>query len=453
MIFEAPVLSDRADAAGAALRAEASRRNARVVSGGVSLAALEPEAADLNQRDRSLLRAMLAGSLRWHHRFEWQLARLLDKPLKRRDSDLAALLRIGLTQLQVLRIPDHAAVSATVAASALLGLSHARGLVNAVLRRYLRERESLAEEGEQHEVARFSHPQWLIDALKRDWPDDFESILEAGNAPPPLWLRINRHRTTRGDYLELLADAGIEATAGVPPFDDAILVAEPCPVERLPGFGDGLASVQDAAAQLAAGLLDLRPGQRVLDACAAPGGKTAHILERCDALDEVVALESDANRLSQVTDNLERLGLDATLVAGNAALPDTWYDGRPFDRILVDAPCSATGVIRRHPDIKVLRRSTDLGPLAERQRGIVEALWPLLAPGGRMLYVTCSVLRAENQGVVEAFVAKTPGAEIAPFGTENHFQRLPGETNTDGFYYACLGKGRGNDKYKVSAGD
>lgn len=446
-------MSDRTDAAGAALRAEAARCNARVVSGGSSLAALDTDAGDSSPRDRSLLKAMLAGSLRWHHRFQWLLGHLLDRPLKRRDEELAALIRIGLTQLEVLRVPDHAAVSATVAASGLLGLSHARGLVNAVLRRYLREREALAEAVAKHEVPRFSHPEWLIAALRQDWPEDYASILDANNVLPPLWLRVNRRRIGRDAYLESLGKAGIEASAGAAPLGDAVLVAEPCPVEALPGFGDGLVSVQDAAAQRAADLIGLRPGLRVLDACAAPGGKTAHMLERCDGLAELVALESDTQRLEQVRDNLRRLGLDATLVAGDAAAPEGWFYGRPFDRVLVDAPCSATGVIRRHPDIKVLRRPTDLKPLADRQRAMIGALWPLLAPGGLMLYVTCSVLKRENLDVVEAFVEQTEDARIAPFGTGSHFQLLPGETNADGFYYACVSKGRGNDKYKVSAGD
>jgi 16S rRNA (cytosine967-C5)-methyltransferase len=442
-------LSGRAEAAGAALRAEAARINAAVVAGGASLGALDI-GPGFDRRDRSLLKAMLAGSLRWHHRFEWQLARLLDRPLKRKDALVAALLRIGLTQLETLRIPDHAAVSATVDASSLLGVAHAGGLVNAVLRRYLRERDALCALAMADEVARFSHPEWLIAALGKDWPGDFESILEANNALPPLWLRVNRRRTGREAYLESLATAGIEASAGASS-PDAVLIAEPRPVEELPGFGDGLVSVQDAAAQRAADLIGLAPGQRVLDACAAPGGKTAHLLERCDALAELLALESDAGRLAQVGDTLRRLGLTANLVAGDATRPGDWFDGRPFDRVLVDAPCSATGVIRRHPDIKVLRRPSDIGPLAERQRAIVEALWSVLAPGGRMLYVTCSVLRAENEDVVRGFVERTASAGVAAFGTDSHFQLLPGETNADGFYYASLSKGR--DKYKVSAGD
>jgi 16S rRNA (cytosine967-C5)-methyltransferase len=422
------------------LRAEAARLNVRVVNDGSSLSALSI-GADFSRRDQSLLKAIVAGSLRWHHRYEWQLARLLDRPLRRRDAELAALLRIGLTQLDALRIPDHAAVSATVAASALLGLAHARGLVNAVLRRYLREREALAAETLRDDVARFSHPAWLIAAIRRDWPEDYASILDANNVLPPLWLRINRRRTTREAYLARLDQAGIEASVE-PAFADAVLVAEPRPVDELPGFDDGLVSVQDASAQRAVDLLELAPGSRVLDACAAPGGKTAHMLERCEGLAALVALENDAKRLEQVGENLRRLGLDATLIAGDATEPSTWFDGRPFDRVLVDAPCSATGVIRRHPDIKLLRRAEDLESLERRQRSMLEALWPLVAPGGLMVYVTCSVLAAENRQVTEAFAGRMPDAELAPFGASSHFQALPGETNADGFYYACLGKRR-----------
>lgn len=437
-------MSDPPEAAGAALRAEAARLNARVVSGGTSLAALAIDTS-LSRRDQSLLRAMLSESLRWHHRYEWQLARLLDRPLRRRDSALAGLLRIGLTQLAALRIPDHAAVSATVAAANLLELGHARGLVNAVLRRYLREREELDSQAASDELARFSHPEWLITAIRRDWPRDFESILDANNALPPLWLRINRRRVTREAYLDLLAKAGIEAST-LAPFVDAVLVAEPRPVDELPGFADGLVSVQDAAAQRAVDLIGLSPGQRVLDACAAPGGKTAHMLERCAGLAALVALERDSDRLEQVGGNLNRLGLAATLVAGDATRPGTWFDGQPFDRVLVDAPCSATGVIRRHPDIKLLRRSDDIGRLSARQGQMLDALWPLLAPGALMVYVTCSVLAAENRNVAEAFASRTPDAVLAPFGSPSHFQVLPGETDADGFYYACLGKGESDNK-------
>lgn len=437
---------------GAALRALAARLNSEVVDAGRSLTSLGAGGNDLSERDRALLKAMLAGSLRWHHRLDWQLEQLLDKPLKRKDKHLAALLRIGLTQLEVLRIPDHASVSATVDATSELGLARARGLVNAVLRRYLRERNELDTRALSVDVARFSHPHWLIEAIRSDWPDAFESILEANNELPPLWIRVNRAMVDRDTYLASLDAAGIAATvSAVAP--DAVLIAEPRPVSELPGFEQGLVSVQDAAAQHAVELMALAPGQRVLDACAAPGGKTAHMLERCTGLGELVALDRDRDRLERVRDNLERLHLDAQLVSGDATDPDSWFSGPLFDRILIDAPCSGTGVLRRHPDIKVLRRADDLSALTARQAAMLDALWPLLNKGGQLVYATCSVLKVENLEVVAAFVDRTPDADSAPFGSRRHFQLLPGETNTDGFYYACLSKTETNDKYKVSAVD
>jgi 16S rRNA (cytosine967-C5)-methyltransferase len=438
-------LSEPAEAKGAALRAHAARLNAQVVERGRSLASLELDDLGLDRRDRSLLRSMLTESLRWHHRFERQLAVLLDRPLKRRESELAALLRIGLTQLAIMRIPDHAAVSATVAATAVLGLARARGLVNAVLRRYLRERSELELALESDEVARFSHPAWLIDTIRQDWPEDYESLLTANNQRPPFWLRVNRSRTTPDDYLALLQQTGIEASVAAP-FADAVLLAEPQPVDTVPGFEAGLVSVQDAAAQRAAELMDLMPGQRVLDACAAPGGKAAHMLERCPGLEVLVALDSDEARLELVRQNLDRLGLSAELVVGDATEPAPWFDGTRFDRVLVDAPCSATGVIRRHPDIKVLRRAEDVARIQAIQSAMLDALWQLVEPGGLLVYCTCSVLRAENVGIVEDFVGRTGDATVGPFPSQGHFQLLPGQTNTDGFYYACLRKGGGSHR-------
>jgi 16S rRNA (cytosine967-C5)-methyltransferase len=430
------------DNAGVRVRALAATLNDAVVSGGRSLASVETGCADLPERDRPLARAMLMESLRWHHRYEWLLGRLVNRPLKHRDHRLAALLRIGLTQLDALRIPDHAAVSATVAAAPELGFEHARGLVNAVLRRFQRERESLHAAMLREPGPRYSHPDWLIAALERDWPEDWRSILEANNAPPPLWLRVNRQRGSRDRYLERLAAEGLQAS----PSEHAaaaVLMAEPCPVTRLPGFADGLVSVQDAAAQQAASLLEPGPGMRVLDACAAPGGKTAHILELCPDLGELVAIDSDAARLELVAANLDRLGLRATLIAADAARPREWFSGPAFDRILLDAPCSATGVIRRHPDIKLLRRDSDIAALADRQAELVGALWLLLKPGGRLLYVTCSVLPAENRRLIETWAASVADASLARFGSSEHFQILPGEANMDGFYYACLSKAGG----------
>jgi 16S rRNA (cytosine967-C5)-methyltransferase len=268
-------------------------------------------------------------------------------------------------------------------------------------------------------------------------------LLTANNERPPFWLRVNRARITPDDYLALLQQAGIEASVAAP-FADAVLLAEPRPVDAVPGFEEGLVSVQDAAAQRAAGLMDLKPGQRVLDACAAPGGKAAHMLEHCPGLEGLVALDSDEARLELVRQNVDRLGLAAELVVGDATEPTAWFDGTRFDRVLVDAPCSATGVIRRHPDIKLLRRAEDVARLQAMQSAMLDALWQLVEPGGLLVYSTCSVLRAENVGVVEEFVGRTADATAGPFPSRGHFQLLPGQTNTDGFYYACLRKGGGS---------
>ncbi len=344
---------------------------------------------------------------------------------------------MGLLQLQELRIPPHAAVSATVDAAALLGQRAAAGLVNAVLRRFQRERAPLALAMERVSEARFSHPLWLIEALRQDWPEDWSRVLDGNNAAPPLWLRVNLRRTSRAAYLDALAGAGIAATPDEA-VHSAVCLATAVPVESLPGFATGEVSVQDVAAQRAAGLLDLRPGQRVLDACAAPGGKTGHILETCGDLSDVWAVDRDPRRLAKVADNLRRLELSARLVAGDATAPSDWWDGRPFDRILLDAPCSAVGVIRRHPDIKVLRRPEDVERVVQLQAELLRALWGLLAPGGRLLYATCTVLKRENDEQIGAFRRAAP--DLLPRGEDatGRWQNLPGEAAGDGFYYAWL---------------
>ncbi len=422
--------------AGAEVRAVAARLVACVLDERVAADELLP-GADVADRDRPLLAALVLGSLRWHHRLEWQAQRLLERPLARRQAALAALLRVGLLQLQELRIPAHAAVSATVDAAALLGARRAQGLVNAVLRRFQREREQLERAAGEVPEARFSHPGWLIDALRADYPSAWQAILDANNAPPPLWLRVNLTRTTRAAYIEKLAAAGIGGAAA-PDVDSAVLVAEPVGVEALPGFAAGEVSVQDLSAQRAAALLEVAPGQRILDACAAPGGKTGHILEAAGGRCELYAVDRDARRIGLVRDNLARLGLPAELVTGDATTPQDWWDGKPFDRILVDAPCSASGIIRRHPDIKVLRRPPDVDRVIELQAGLLRALWPLLAPGGRLLYATCSVLQRENEAQIAAFRVEEPTIE-APAGVAA-LQLLPEEAAGDGFYYAWLRK-------------
>ena len=423
-----------AAAAGAQLRAAAARAVARVLRDHEALDDALAATPPPHPRDAALLAALVYGALRWHHRLEWQAAQLLAKPLKAEQVELGALLRLGLFQLQELRIPPHAAVSATVDAAALLGAPGARGLVNAVLRRFQRERAVLEYAAADVPEARFSHPRWLIDAVRRDWPDRFAEMLDANNLPGPLWLRINARRTTREAYLARLAAADIGAHADEE-VASAVRLEVPTAVDAIPGFAAGDVSVQDIAAQRAAGYLDLAPGLRVLDACAAPGGKTGHILEACPELAEVWAIDRAA-RLPLVAENLARLGLTANLVAGDAADPAAWWDGRPFDRILLDAPCSALGVIRRHPDIKVLRRPDDVARVVKVQQRLLRALWPLLAPGGRLVYATCTFLKCENDEQIAAFCAYEGELSSAQPGVATARQWLPGEAQGDGFYYA-----------------
>lgn len=427
--------------AGAGTRAAAARVVARVLHERIALDDALAAAPHVAPRDAPLLAALVYGALRWHERLEWQAAQLLSKPIKKEQRELAALLRIGLLQLQELRVPAHAAVSATVDAVALLGHRGAAGLVNAVLRRYQRESAALQRAAEHVPTARFSHPAWLVDAVRADWPERWPAILDENNVPGPLWLRVNLRRTSRADYLAKLAAAGIAAMAD----DDvptAVRLESPVPVEALPGFAAGEVSVQDVAAQRAAGYLDLAPGQRVLDACAAPGGKTGHILEACPELAEVWAVDRAA-RLELVAENLRRLEFTARLVAGDAAEPAQWWDGRPFDRILIDAPCSALGVIRRHPDIKALRRPLDVDRVVLLQQRMLAALWPLLAPGGRLVYATCTFLKRENDAQIASFVTGLSGADTGEEIVATTRQWLPGEAQGDGFYYAWLVKPHG----------
>lgn len=398
-----------------------------------------------DRRQRALAQELAFGTLRWYFRLDAVLSQLLKKPLKQKDQDVQALLLVGLYQLVVLDMPGHAAVSETVEAVRSLGKDWATGLVNGILRNAQRRAQTLLATADASPRARWSHPDWWQQQLCSDWPLHWQAILEANNQRPPMTLRVNARMHSRDEYLQNLASADIEARpssiAG-----DAIELVQPVMVDRLPGFADGSVSVQDAAAQLAAPLLQLHDGQRVLDACAAPGGKTGHILESNRHLSAVVAVDSDTRRLDRVADNLERLDLDAELVAADAADTESWWDGRLFDRILLDAPCSASGVVRRHPDIKVLRRAGDIAALAAQQQRLLEALWPLLASGGMLLYATCSVFRAENVDTVTNFLERHQDAcESQLDGEWGHAQSvgrqlLPGEYGMDGFYYARLVK-------------
>lgn len=436
---------------GAASRGTAARAVAAVLAAGRTLeeafATLPGE--PLTGADRAQARALAFGALRWHHRHRELLARLCDRPLPRGDRLLEALLSVGLFQLHDARQPEYATVSATVEAARWLGLGRAAGFVNATLRRMQREGEALLAEVTAGPTGRYSAPHWLVARIRRDWPGHWQELLEANLRPPPLWLRVNAARTSTADYLASLAAAGMPGTtlAGVP---QAVKLAEPVPVADIPGFAAGFASVQDAASQCAAALLAPAPGMRVLDACAAPGGKAAQLLEATGGAIDLTALDIDAARLARVQENLDRLGLAAHLRVADATAPGEWWDGEPFDRILVDAPCSGTGVIRRHPDIKWLRRETDIAALAARQLLLLARLWPLLRPGGQLLYATCSILREENDAVIERFLALQPGATLVPLAApdwawpiEGHgWQALPGAADTDGLYYALMTRQR-----------
>ncbi len=422
----------------------AAARVVAAVAGGESLdAALPREAARVVARDRALLAELCYGTLRWYPRLTAILDRLLARPLKSRDGDLRALLATALYQLEHTRIPPHAVVHETVAACRALAKPWATGLVNALLRNAQRRRPQLDAALAEDLAYRSAHPPWLARLLAADWPREAEAVMVANNARAPMTLRINQRRTDRAAYLELLAAAGIEAR---PATHSAagILLGSPRAVAELPGFAAGLVSVQDEAAQLCAPLL--APGQRLLDACCAPGGKTGHLLELAPDGAELVAIDNSRQRLALVADNLDRLGLQARLLDADAGAPETWWDGTPFDRILLDAPCSATGVLRRHPDIKLLRRAGDIAKLAAAQRRLLLALWELLAPGGLLLYATCSVLCAENDAVVATLTAARADARPLPLpgipgaATAAGRQWLPGTDDNDGFYYALLEK-------------
>lgn len=395
--------------------------------------------------DASLLQETLYGSCRWFHLLEHIVGTLLNKPLKRKDSDLKCLLIIGVYQLRYLSTPEYAVLNETVAAAHSLGKGWAKGLVNAVLRNYLRGADEIeASIATLPPAVASSHPDWFFAAIAEQWPEARDSILAANNSRPPMTLRVNLSRTTRDGVLREFAAAGIDAAAGqLAP--TSIYLTTPSAVDALPGFAEGLISVQDEASQLVAGLLQLQPGLRVLDACAAPGGKTCHILESEPLLTGCTALDIDASRLTRISENLDRLGLSAQLIAANGAEPARWWDKKYFDRILLDAPCSATGVVRRHPDIKVLRNKQQVEKLIQTQRALLLALWPCLNPGGLFLYTSCSVLREENEANIAWFLETTANAKYesiaADWGVECRYGRqlLP-SAGPDGFYYALLRK-------------
>lgn len=394
----------------------------------------------LSPQQRGALQDLSYGTLRFYGQLTRVLEQLLHKPVQ--DAQLRCLLLVALYQLQYSKAAPHAVVDHAVRAVRKRNAA-AGGLANAVLRNFLRQREALLATAAQSEEGRYAYPQWWIDRLKMQYGEQAEAILLAGNQHPPLTLRVNRRRTTPAAYLALLAQHDIEARIVEP---EALLLAHPLPVDKLPGFFDGLVSVQDAGAQYAAHLLDVRDGMRVLDACAAPGGKSAHMLELAQI--DLLALDKDAQRLERVQENMQRLQLQATLRCGDAAQPDDWWDGQPFQRILADVPCSASGVVRRHPDIKWLRRAADIEGFAQQQLHILDALWRLLARDGKLLYTTCSVFAQENQQVINEFLRRHNDATWQHEATgqlprsvpnPSEGQLLPDDQH-DGFFYALLHK-------------
>lgn len=382
---------------------------------------------------RGALQDLSYGTLRFYGQLDALLRALLHKPLT--DRRIYYVLLVALYQLEYSKAAQHAVVDHAVRSAQMLN-AKASGLVNAILRNFLRSRAALLEQAAQHAEGKYSYPQWWIDELQSQYGERGAAVLEAGNRRPPMTLRVNQRRIATAEYPALLNRQDLSARLIEP---DALQLDQPLPVDRLPGFLDGLVSVQDAGAQYAARLLDVHDGMRVLDACAAPGGKTAHILERAAA--RVVAVDNDAKRLLRVEQNLRRLGLAARLVVGDAAKPDSWWDGVLFDRILADVPCSASGVVRRHPDIKWLRRRTDIAGFATQQLRILHALWRLLAQDGKLLYATCSVFHQENEQVIAAFLARQQDAQLLPVSLAHGIggQLLPDDQH-DGFFYALLQK-------------
>ena len=424
-------------------RLAAVRALAQIVDKGQPLDAVLTSIKDISER--AWIQEMLYGVCRWYFRLDALIRLLLKHPLKERDRDVHLLIFLGLYELFYMDTKAHAAVNETVAVTRVLKKNWASGLVNACLRRAQRERDALELKINENPEARFSHPAWLIEQLQELYPGDWQDMLEANNERPPMHIRVNRTLTSREDYLALLNSTGL-AAAPLDHSSEGVVLAEPVPVNKLPGFERGKVSVQDGAAQLAAPLLDLLPGQRVLDACAAPGGKACHILELEPGLQELVMVERSEARAERIDQNLKRLGLTAELHIADAAGPESWWDGRLFQRILLDAPCSATGVIRRHPDIKLHRAPDQIESAAKLQAKLLDSLWPLLDSGGKLLYATCSVMAIENEFQVNSFLERHDDAtEISldlPWAKRltRGYQILPGTSGQDGFYYASIQK-------------
>lgn len=394
--------------------------------------------------DRGMITELTYGVVRWFWLLEHELNQLLTRPVRRKDQDVLCLLCVGLYQLKFMRIPQYAGVSETVDATVGLGKPWARGLVNAVLRKFLSCEDQFKLNGLTDDC-RFSHPRWIVDLIKQEWPEIWEEILCANNCRPKMTLRLNVNKTGVSEYLDILKESQILATVDqTSPV--ALQLAQRISVENLPGFSQGVVSVQSSASQLAALSMELAPAQRVLDACSAPGGKLIHMLEIEPKLEEILAIDIDQARTAEIVDNLSRVQNDVQVITADAAHPDEWWDGKPFDRILVDAPCSALGVVSKHPDIKHHRKPADLDRVVEQQRHLLEGLLPLLNRNGKLLYTTCSILARENDSQIEAVLRNHPNISIdhlpPSLGHQTRFgrQRLQDNAGGDGFYYARLKK-------------
>jgi 16S rRNA (cytosine967-C5)-methyltransferase len=422
----------------------------QVVQHGQSLSRqLEIHLAELSDdRDKAFCTELCYGLCRYYFVLTGLLAGLLTRPLKARDQDVRIILLLGLYQIRFMRVEDHAAVNESVKLLRATKKTWAKGVVNAVLRSYLRVLEkdapvdaSLLAPAEHSQA----YPDWIRINLENDWKDQAGALICAGNQRAPMVLRVDSHRISREVYLDRLKDQSISAIPH-PLIAQAVVLDSPRDVEQIPGFDEALVSVQDSAAQIAAVLLDCRPGMTVLDACAAPGGKTLHILQACENL-HLTALDKDELRLQRVAQNLRRAGLSARLVCADASDSKTWFDGKLFDRILLDVPCSASGIIRRHPDIRLLRQPQDIDKLVQVQRQLLDSMWKLLKPGGRLVYSTCSIFKAENELQIVGFMRHQQDSverslNTVQWGIQRPAGRqiLTGSSNMDGFYYACLDK-------------
>lgn len=428
------------------LARQASLKTLSQVLSGQSLSVVQAKIIDPleDKRDRGLANEVVNGVLRWRWQLEYVVSQLLSKPLKKKDGDVQLILLMALYELIECRTPDYAIINEAVELVRKTGKKWAASLVNAVLRRFTREKEALLAsiDGDQF---KYSHPVWMLEKIKKDWPEKWQQILDANNQRPAFWLRVNQRLSNVSKYQQLLTENEIESEISALT-EAALKLSQGIDVRLLPGFAEGVISVQDAGAQLAAVLLNTQDGHKVLDLCAAPGGKTCHILEQNDALKSLLAVEVDERRMQRVIENLQRLKLEADLVVADASDYQQWWKGEAFDRILIDAPCSASGVIRRHPDIKSLRRETDIEPLVKLQAKILASAWQMLEVGGELLYVTCSVFKDENQHQIAKFLSgQTDAIEIKiaeSWGEacEHGRQLLPGEQDADGFYFCRLKK-------------